>query len=522
MDNSKSMDNLVQAILDGEDIATIAGSVALKQEEPEYTEYSESSEQPPNLDLHIASNRMHASLTISPAYLGQTISPETILEYLNQNGVCFGIREGDIREYCRIANYTQPLVCAVGKEVQDETDGQIKYHFDTEKVLKPAERSDGSLDFRELGLVKNIAKGEVLCSLIPASPGTDGMDVLGNAIPAHKGRAPSLPVGTNTQISEDGNSLISLVDGTIEMLPGGINVNEVYVVRGDVGPNSGNITAKCSVLIQGDVRSSFFVKAGGDIIVRGIVEHARLEAGRNIVLSQGMNGGGKGFLKAGGNISGKFFENTILEAAQDIYANIIMSSTVRAGGSLILNGTAGSLIAGDCQVGRRVYAKNIGNSSGSVTRVQIESRELNALLAANCKKIVNPEILTRQIESVKQELSDFDRNYQTLSQQFITKHPPDGGPSFKMIQAAAEKKKDQYHKLVQELESKLNESRQSLNSFLDFHVIATGIIFPGTKIVISNSTYNVVKETSNAKFYLNFEGITFGPVLPSDAPDTAR
>lgn len=515
MDNN-SFDSLVQSILSGQEIAELTGNT-------ENTEISEEEKQNLiQLDLWVSTNSMQAAVTVTPAYPGQLVWPETILNCLKERGIQFGIQEEEIRKFCEGGNYSESLICALGQEPIDQADGQLVYHFDTEKMLKPAERSDGSLDFRELGLVKNIAAGEVLCSITPPSQGSDGMDIMGRVLPHRQGRLPALPAGTNTQVSEDGLTLTATLDGCIECLQSGINVTELYSLRGDVGRSSGNITAKGSVVISGDVKTSFFVKAGGSITVHGIVENAILEAGGNIVLTNGMNGGGKGRLTAGGSISGKFFENTILEAGQNIYANIIMSSNVKAGDSLILSGTAGTLVGGECTVGRRIYAKNISNPAGVVTRISVESRALSALLAMNSKKQEKPEVIEQRLANTKQELQEFNEKYQQMSAQFMQKHPPDGGSSFKLIQSAADQKIVQFTQLIQELEERLVQSKQSLTSFLDFHVIAHGFMYPGTKLSIANFKHNIVREESNAKFYLGFDGVTSGPILPSDEPQAVR
>ncbi len=483
---------------------------------------TEESSEPPILDLKVSSNGMRAVLEVTLHSLNQKVTPEEILAFLEKNKICYGILEEEIREYCRQANFSQSLVCAVGKQVLDENDGRIEYHFETDKVLRPIQRKDGSLDYRELGLVKNISKGDSLCALIMPKPGSDGMDVYGKVVPYRKGTVPALPVGVNTQLSEDGQTLISTVDGTIEILPNAINVNEIFIVKGDVGRDSGNVSAKCSVLIQGDVKSGFSVSAGGDITVRGIVEHANLEAGGNIVISQGMNGGGRGRLKAGGNISGKFFENAILDAQHEIYASIIMSSSVRAGGSLILNKDIATLAGGECTVGCGVYAKNIGNPSGSVTKVRIESRELNSLLTETSKKLKNPEVLLHELDNARREMREFEDQFERLHQQFLQQHPEDDGSQFEQVNKAAEKKRIQFSKKIEELEEQHQLSEASLNSFLSFSIIAKGMAYPGTKIEIAGYTYNVVKETSCAKFYLSYGKIEWRPATPADTPDTVK
>ena len=190
----------------------------------------ESGQGGPELLLNISDDSMRASLTVKQTSLEQKVTPEEVRELLQEKSVVFGIREEDIARYCQTGDYRAPLICALGMRPVDEEDGKLIYHFDTEKVLKPTERSDGSLDFRELGLVKNISKGDVLCSLGLPAPGKPGKDIFGREIPFRAGRKPVLPVGTNTAVSEDGLSLLSTADGCIELLKNRINVNDVYVV----------------------------------------------------------------------------------------------------------------------------------------------------------------------------------------------------------------------------------------------------------------------------------------------------
>lgn len=516
-----------QQTVDLEQVVEPEQKVQVLEKEQQESSQTESFEDllppaPPILDFKISSNNMRAVMEITLNAPGQTVTPDEILSLIKANKITYGILEDEIRDFCVQADFSQQLVCAVGKQAIDENDGRIEYHFDTDKALRPIQRKDGSLDYRELGLVKNISKGDTLCTLLPPRPGSDGMDIFGKVVPCRKGAVPNLPVGVNTVISEDGLILSSTVDGSIEILPNSINVNEIFIVKGDVGRESGNVSAKCSVLIQGDVRSGYSVSAGGDITVRGIVEHAHLEAGGNIVISQGMNGGGRGSLKAGGNISGKFFENAILDAKHDIYASIIMSSLVHAGDSLILNKDLATLAGGDCNVGYGIYAKNIGNTSGSVTRLRIESRELTSLLTETSKKLKNPEVLLEELEKARQELQAFEDNYERLHQQFVQQHPADDGTGFEQVRLAAEKKRVVFSKKIEELQVQYEQSQESLKSFLSYCVIAKGMVYPGVKMEIGGYTYNVIKETSCAKFHLSYGKIEWRPATPTDTPDSVK
>ena len=407
-------------------------------------------------------------------------------------------------------------MCAKGVLPVDGTDGWINYNFNTDKGLMPKERNDGTVDFRDLGLVKNISKGDVLCTITPPVPGKDGIDIYEHVVPFKPGRLPTLPSGTNTVISEDKLSLLAAVDGCIENLHSRINVNDVFIVRGNVDSASGNVNANGSVIVQGDVMEGFSVKAGQEISVRGMVEGAILEAKGTISLSNGMNGMGRGTLKAGGNIVGKYFENAILISENDIYADILMNCRVTAGGSILLKGRKASLIGGNCQVGSRVVAKNIGAASNTTTRVSIQSKILTSVLSSSDHEGDNLNEMKGKLLEAQKELDDFQEKFMALTQQLSSAGQRSSERGNLLLKASI-MKKSQLTDKVELIKKQISSLEEKTANLIDFNVIGQSIIYPGTKLTIGPYTLNIQSEYSNTKFYANQEQIVSGPVLPSDA-----
>ena len=100
------------------------------------------------------------------------------------------------------------------------------------------------------------------------------------------------------------------MDGKIEYSDseGRMEISSYFLVRGDLDMTRGNIRFGGDVEITGDVEPNMVIEAAGNIIVGGHVSTASLTAGGDILLKKGMQGSGRGFVKAGGNISGKFFD----------------------------------------------------------------------------------------------------------------------------------------------------------------------------------------------------------------------
>ena len=467
-------------------------------------------EQPPQFDVRVSTDNMAAYLRIKPAYSGQTVTFEDVIGFLTQQGITYGICEKEVRSFCQDGRFYSEVICAKGIRPVDGTDGFIEYFFNTNTEYKPKEREDGTIDFRDLEMVKNIKKDAVLCKITPPEPGTDGTDVFGHVVPFVAGRFPVLPTGTNTVVSEDGLSLIAGVDGCIEYKKSVINVSDVFYVRGDVDSASGNINAIGSVVVQGDVREGFSVKAGKDISIRGMAEGALIEAQGTISISNGMNGMGKGTLKAGGNIVGKYFENAIIISENDIYADILMNCRATAQGSIILKGRKASLIGGSYQAGQKIIVKSIGTSAYTATAVTIQSKQLDDKLTIG-KEENNAEQLEQKRLQAQNELEDFQKKFADLASS------NNSGRENLLIKAAI-MKKVQLGEAVKAIEAKIQNLKETTNELSDYKIVGSSIVYTGTKMTIGPFNININNDYSNTKFYAGPEGIVFAPVLPSDLP----
>jgi uncharacterized protein (DUF342 family) len=125
------------------------------------------------------------------------------------------------------------------------------------------------------------------------------------------------------------------------------------MVKNDVDFSVGNIDFVGNVQIKGDVKSGFSVRAGGDIEVFGMVEAADVFADGNILIKNGIFGGGKCHLAAGGNILARYVENATLRAHKDVIVNdSIARSNVKAGGKIKINNYAGTTRRTPRSVGR--------------------------------------------------------------------------------------------------------------------------------------------------------------------------
>lgn len=471
----------------------------------------------PEMEVHVSSDRLTAFLTAKAAQPDQVLTYQNVIDFLAGKGITYGICEDAIRDFCDGKNYSLEIPCAKALAPVDEDDAEMQYLFKTDCSGVPVEREDGTVDFRDLGLVQNVKKGDVLCQVIPPAQGRDGMDVFGKPIPYQKGRTPAFPSGSNTLVSKDGLELAAAIDGCIEYKNNTLNVNAVFIVHGNVDSSSGNIIFLGNVIVQGDVMEGFTVKAGGDITVRGMVEGAVLEADGNISITNGVNGMHGGKLTAGGNIRAKYFQNAELCCEGDVFADVIMNSNVKAGHSVVLHGSKARIMGGRCCAGRRICANDIGTENYVRTDVCLDSRELNSLLAGNAAKAEEISALNQKVAEQQQKQQVLKKQIDTVSRTIMAGNH--SGKLKLLFQALAQQDR-QSKQEVEECKNRISELEQSpVGSTVDFNIIGLKAVYSGTKITIGSYTMLLANDYNNTKFYVQQDQIVSGPVLPSDRMD---
>lgn len=325
------------------------------------------------LIIEISKNKMFAVISFTePRNGGRTLSKIDVIQLLNRKGVVYGIDDKSIDKIFENKKYNFKYIVAKGTEAVNGKNGELEFHFDIkQKLIKPKIAEDGTIDFKNLNLIEIVKKGQVLVTRTPPKLGSPGKDVFGKVITNVVGKDALLPQGKNVIISEDGNSLIANIDGQISYSNNKISIYATYEVPANVDNSTGNITFIGNVVVKGNVLTGFSIKAGGNIEVQGVVEGAILEAEENIILYRGMQGINRGSLKAGGNITAKYIENSVIEAGGDIQSNAIMHSTVKAGGFINLEGRKGLLVGGVIRSGLGIDAKTIGSPMATVTDIEV-------------------------------------------------------------------------------------------------------------------------------------------------------
>ncbi len=307
----------------------------------------------------------------APSIGGELMNADELINDLEIRGIKHGILTDVIRKiFAKRRDYGKDFLVAQGTEPVHGTDAYIKYYFNTDKKAKPSLKEDGSVDFFQLNVVQHCEKGDVLARLIPENPGEYGMSLLGQRLKPRDVRKASLKYGNNIEISEDNTTLISTVSGHVELIEDSVFVSDVLIVE-NVDNATGNIDYEGSVQVNGNVCTNFQVKAKGDIEVKGVVEGAVLEAGENIIIARGVNGMGKGSLKAGGNIISKFLQSVTAQADGYIASESVLHSRLMSKTEILIDGKKGFISGGSASAVKSVNVKTLGSPMGGDTIVEV-------------------------------------------------------------------------------------------------------------------------------------------------------
>ena len=328
----------------------------------------------------------------------------------------------------------------------------------------------------------------MLAVLHPEVPGKPGEDLSGNRIQPAEVRKETLKFGRNIAISEDRTVLTAQVDGHVELVEGSVFVTDELLVE-NVDNSTGNIDYEGNVQINGNVATNFHVKARGDIVVKGVVEGAQLTAGGNIIIARGMNGMGRGVLKADVNIVAKFLENVTAEAEGYVTAESILHSRVTAGGEVNVDGRRGFITGGKVCATGSIHVKTLGSEMGADTIVEVGTDpKLKARLNQLQKQIGEDTKLLQTVQptlvSAKQKLAKG------------AKLSPEQIQQIQSMAALNKQKTDAIAAANEEIE----ELQKQMMSTSETMVRVKGEVYPGTRICIGDVSMVVQKTTHYCRF----------------------
>ncbi len=426
-------------------------------------------------------------------------SGRDLLELIEKSGVRKGVIPESEANHLILSWMSKMDHVEVAKGIPptSSTDDKIEFLFEKEIVAAPKQKDDGSVDYKELGILQMVNANERLAMIRRGIPGTPGVDVYGNEIPIKPPKQLKLPKGKFTYESSDGIILFSEINGQI-IYAGDqkISVSPVFHVKENVDFSTGNINFNGSVVVHGNVNAGFLIKAEGNIEVMGIVEAADLKADGDIVIRGGIQGSTTTRIISGGTIRALYLQNAVVNAIGDvIVSDSIMNSVVQANEVRVI-GKRGLLVGGLTRVKKGLFARIIGSHMGAKTRIELTyfkqlEESIHQLEGEQAKKMQE----LAKIEEVISKMHQLETLRKTLT--------PEQEENKARLMETLAVEKERLHEINQQYQDKLAEKASAPKSIVEIGSIA----YPGVIVSTGNETIELEEILQSTKIIQDENGL---------------
>ncbi|MCI7768157.1 MAG: FapA family protein [Oscillospiraceae bacterium] len=440
--------------------------------------------------INVLPNYSVAYMSIYPPRNGgKEVTYDSVIAALKVKGVKHNINTELIRSLIDSKDFDREIKAAEADMPVDGKNGTITYNYDKEQVIAPQEDENGFVDYKNLGLIRNIHENDVIAVITPPEDGTDGVDVRGVVMKAAPGKPAPYSVGKGTRLTDDGLSIVAAIDGHVCYRDKGFCVEPVVTIKGDVDASVGNIDFLGDVVIKGEIMEGFSVTAGKDITVGGNVTNAKLTAGGSITIKKGAI---NSKLTAHGNITCQFCEYSEISTDSDLNAQNFVICTVYCGGDLTAKGVNGGkyTVLGNTEV-TYLGTKNYAATEITAGDNAMLSQEKNECL----KKISELESTIDRCNQIAEFL--------TAKRKELKKLPEDK----EELLGSAIKTKFSSQNEIKQIRKRIANIDESLNEIQQCYVSVKGIAYPGSKVIINEAMKKFESETPRVKIYLDENGL---------------
>lgn len=420
---------------------------------------------------------------------GKEVDYDRIMSELKKIGIVHGIDSSAINQAIHSRNFENQTSIAKWTAPVEGKNGTIKYSFSKTTEAKPIENAKGFVDYKDLGIIRNITSGTVIAEISFPTEGTPGTDLKGNSVAQRPGVNAVFGLGSNTELTKDGSKIIASVSGNLVYRGGAFCVDTVVTIKGDVDSSVGNIDFIGDIVIRGEVCEGFKVSSMQNITVMGNVTGCTIEAGKNVTIKKGCI---NSKVIAHGDAVFGFCEHSNITCDGSVTAQNFVICTVYCGQTLIAKDARGSLMGGKYTCLKGAECQNIGSKNYTLTELCIGD---NAILAEEKSK------LEKAITEIDTKILRCNQIVDFLSEKkkAIFRLPEDkeellGSSVRSRVMLGMEKKKNL--KRIAEIELALQQKQY-------LAITCKGTVYPGVRVTINDCVFKFESETVRCKIYLD-------------------
>ena len=438
-----------------------------------------------NAEISVDPNCTTAFMTMTaPENGGLDITRDKVNAAIAAKGIKSGLLESDIDNAIKNKCYGENICIARWKPPVDGTDGKVEYYFHRETAFKPVEDENGNVDYKNLGLVRNVYRGTPIAKITPPTEGTPGMDIMGKTVSQRKGVPAGVRVGKGTELVNNDTEIIASVDGNLTYGNGAFNIEESLLIRGDVDVSSGNIDFIGDIVIRGNVMEGFAVTSKKTVMIHGTVTNGTVIADGNITVKLGCINSTLTSNK--GSIKLDFCENSKITAAGSVESNSFVGGEVFAGTAINATGK-GVMVGGKYTALQNITASVIGSESYAKTLVTLG----------------NNAVLSEEMDGHKHKIAEMTDKVDQLGKilNTLTEMAKAGklSPEREKMKVEAMRSRFHYQGEIKRLETRVKEIEITLQRKQDLSVSCKKAFYPGVSLRINSYVLQVTTMTPHSR-----------------------
>ncbi|MBA4367606.1 MAG: hypothetical protein C0403_08200 [Desulfobacterium sp.] len=353
------------------------------------------------IQLIVSANRLEAKI-IATGDLSMPFTMEEVDNLLEDAGINYElVDKTKVEVFLKtMSNENNELVVAKGENPTPGKDAVITYFFNSDYLKACRINEDGTIDYKDRGVVPHVNAGDLIAEKIPAQEGKDGFDVYGRPISFPVPEDKNLTFESGVELSKDGLKAFAKVGGQPYMtVTGMLSVFEEFNVKGDVDYRTGNINFNGNINVDGVVKDGFSVR-GGNLTVKEI-QKSEIYLKGNLTVNGGIFGAA---IQTEGQVIAKYIKDANIKSYGDVVVEKeILNSKIRTSGQCVIE--RGKIISSLVTAKEGIKAKEIGTDVSSPCTIKVGLDE-------HIRKVIQG--FDYKINQRKEELEEEQAHYEKL------------------------------------------------------------------------------------------------------------
>jgi ribosomal protein S27E len=335
------------------------------------------------------------------------VTPSQLAAQMPKAGIKVGVyRESIKRAFMDLMRAStieegKSTIIARGRQPGLSTPGSVEYAVDlTGKAIyrvEEAKEGESGIDFKNATRIETVNPDDLLATITPGVLGKAGVQLDGKPIAPEPLESLGIQAGMGVDVDHTGNVFVATSAGRPLLLDGVLSVVPIYDVEGDVDVTTGHIRFNGHVTVKGSIQDDYTVICKS-LEVMGTVGAATIQCEERAVFRGGVNGQGRGTIRAGGKIAARYLNRSdVISLGGITIERGITNSKVKTIGTI----RAERIIGGRMTAMGGIQVNHLGSDLGVVTymeagtdfRVEILDKVLAAGNNADVRELLLPNSL---------------------------------------------------------------------------------------------------------------------------------